>query len=299
MINAYPSNKKPILNADLFKTNPGWFLGAIAYRLLNLLIPKRLTFLLPKVLRIPLVPPGYSLPTSWMLPAPFPPGLSLPPGVWFPYGWVPGDPLPGGFMIDTLSFFPPGWMPGDPWPPGFFLPDGVFFPPSWKPGDFLPPGFLIDTSVYFEFLDPESPVPPPFVPPWDPGPVHPPPSPYPSDVWLERFDNTFWSPLSGSWNSSLKYWIPGGDNRLVLEASGSWPDSFRPSLMKVTYDSGLQIHLELFAKSPSPFNKICNNLSYISSGEQSLSFYNILPAQDLLTLICHMPYNCTNIEFFL
>jgi len=69
--------------------------------------------------------------------------------------------------------------------------------------------------------------------------------------------------------------------------------------MKVTFSLGFQIHLELFALTPSPFNKIVNNVSYTSSGEQALSFYNSSSDNDLETLVCHMPYNCTNIEFLL
>ena len=141
--------KKAALTQDLYKRDPVWFRAAIAYRLVRLLTPKRISRNLPRILRTPLLPPGVSFPVGWRLPSPFPPGLTLPPGVWFPPGWSPGDPLPPGYQIDTAVFFPPGWTVRDPLPPGLILPPGVTLAPGWGPGDPLPLGYEIDTSNYF------------------------------------------------------------------------------------------------------------------------------------------------------
>ena len=59
------------LDADCFRSHPGWAKQALAYRLVHLLTPKPLTKRLPKGLRLALIAPGVDLP----------PGLELPPGV--------------------------------------------------------------------------------------------------------------------------------------------------------------------------------------------------------------------------
>lgn len=257
MTNNAIEKRVPDLDPALYKQNPVWFRGAVAYRLLRLLTPKPLTRALPRVLRMPLLPPGVMLPSGWILGDPFPAGLTLPYGVWFPTGWLPGDPLPPGFIIDTSTFFPPGWLPGDPLPPGLTLPPGVTLPPGWRPGDLLPPGFNIDTSVFFPpgwkpgdplpdgtIPDPTIPpidgiIPPLYIPSWQPGPPHRPTGPTaPSIVWAwyyDFFDDTHyakaWPPHWQAYNLQWAVYADGNHPQWV--PIGTWYIGFRPSIIRI------------------------------------------------------------------
>lgn len=143
------SKKKVILSPELYKRNPLWFKGAIAYRLLRIMAPKPLTRRLPRVLRQPLLFPGYSFPPGWVLGDILPGGVVLPEGVFFPPGWIPGDPLPDGTVIDTSMYFPETWQPGDELPSSLVPPPVGTLPPEWLPGDKLPDGTIIDTDAVF------------------------------------------------------------------------------------------------------------------------------------------------------
>ncbi len=77
--------------------------------------------------------------------------------------------LPGKFR-EALAFpgsgFPPGWLPGDPWPDSPYFWDAV----NWPEGYYGPPGTFPPPAPP-EGL-PDGPLPPIFLPPFEPGPVH-------------------------------------------------------------------------------------------------------------------------------
>lgn len=251
--------KKPILTPELYAEYPLWFKGAIAYRLLRIMTPKPLTRRLPRVLRKPLLRPGFSFPPGWVLGDPLPPGLILPEGVFFPPGWKPGDPLPDGYLIDTALYFSQGWITGDPLPPSLTLPMGETLPPDWTPGDSLPDGSEIDTSTYFPQgwqpgdSDPDgyvppppsfsdipgitSPVPPTYISPSEPaGPITPPRTAL-GPAWNNNVDDTYWSPVNvSSWNSTLLRWDTSIHNP-DLRVTGTWASGYRPTKFRMNLTS--------------------------------------------------------------
>jgi hypothetical protein len=181
------ADKKPVLTPELYKKNPLWFKGAIAYRLLRILTPKPLTRRLPRILRRPLLFPGFTFPPGWVMGDIFPPGIILPEGVFFPPGWLPGDPLPDGTVIDTKAFFPDGWRHGDPLPPALVPPPIFSPPPGWTPTEPMPPVFDFPPGIDPppDWL-PGQPAPPVFVlpPGLEPPPGWLPGQPGPPIIWF-------------------------------------------------------------------------------------------------------------------
>ena len=318
-MNATQLKTKSDLDPNLYRDNPEWFRGAVAYRLLKLMTPKRISSRLPRVLQIPLLPPGLSLPKGYQLPDPFPAGLSLPPGTWFPPGWVPGNPLPDGYLIDTSLFFPDGWTYGDPLPPGLILSPGTYLPAGWETGDFLPADYFIDTALYFQdgwspgdpppgtsIPDPVYPpwipqpgdiTPPTYIFPWEPGPPNPNPSPQPGTNWTSMFNTDFWSPGIGSFNASQNRWEPGGEGRIELSPVGTWSNLFRPSMIRLTLSQTILISVDIYAIFETPMNKILEQPHYMSLAEQPIFFLSGSALDDIGTMVLELPFYLLNIEF--
>ena len=200
--------KKKVLDEEKWRRDPTWYRRCFALRLFYLLVGPAKLKRLPRVLRrlgaeIPpgwtpadpwppgdYMPPEIMFPPDWTPDDPMPPGVVIPPDVVFPPHWTPDDPMPPGVVIHPDVVFPPGWTPDDPMPPGVTIPPGVAFPPGWT---FAAPwpGGLIAWPGYGDDKPPDSPIPPIFIPPWEPGPPHPPVPPPPSG-WKVYFDDTRW-----------------------------------------------------------------------------------------------------------
>lgn len=134
-----------ILDKECFEQRPKWARQAFAYRLLHLLFPPEITRLLPRVLRLPLFPPGIEIPPEQILP-----DGSVAGPITLPEGEIPaGVIIPPGTVVYPWSLFPPGWTPYMDWPPG------IMPPPRWWPY------FWIDGTI-----------PPGYAQIWEPGPAH-------------------------------------------------------------------------------------------------------------------------------
>ena len=219
-----PANSKriPVLHPDLYKRNPLWFKGAIAYRLLRIMTPKPLTRRLPGILRRPLLQLGFAFPPGWVLGDILPPGLYLPVGVDFPPGWKPGDPLPDGAIIDTTMLFPDWWIPGDPVPDFVIVPLAAYFPPGWTTGDPLPDDLTLLTDVVFpdRWMPGDSPPPDIFIPPETKWPR----------TWLPG-DQIPTGIIQGGGSTMPKRWIPGDTlpGGTDIDTDKYFPPDFTPS----------------------------------------------------------------------
>jgi len=100
------------------------------------------------------MPSGPGVNTAEIVPAGWTAGDALPDGVSINAnmvdvaGWSAGDPMPSGPGVNTAAILPAGWSPTNP-PPAWFAPGGA--------GLQIPPGGAL---------------PPLFLPPFEPGPVH-------------------------------------------------------------------------------------------------------------------------------
>ena len=113
--------------------------------------------------------------------------------------------------------------------------------------------------------------------------------------WVQHFDDNDWTAVNGSWNGVE--WLPGGDSKLELAVAGTWADGYRPTTVRVTLSSGLQVHLEITAVSPAPLEMIYDNVSYTTGTEGTLGFDGVTSNDDIGTLEHDSAYHVTNIEF--
>jgi len=252
------------LTPECFAAFPEWAKLAFCYKLLHVLIPANISKRLPKGLfpgRIGpgailpagwdpppgvVVPPGYTVPERWIpftyfiLPEgmtweqvfppgwtagdPLPPGVTIDAGVVFPVGWSAGDALPAGVTISPGAVFPPGWTPGDPLPPGVTIDAGAIVPAGWSPTN-PPPNWFVPGGTPGPAIPPGGVLPPLYLAPWEPGPVH---RPYPSPAGgLSIWFSDFFTDLS-NWNivtySDASITIVDGKARLYANNAigGAW-----------------------------------------------------------------------------
>lgn len=157
------------LTPGCFSRYPAWSKQVLALRLLYLLVGPLGSYMLPRVHRTPLGPPGAGfLPDSSL-----PPGTVVPPGEVFPDGWTPEDTLPDGVTLTPETSVLPGTPPEDMPAPGTTPSPDVVFPPDWTPEDPLPDGvivppvFDVDTPYIPPAELPPELFPPGYNPAWD------------------------------------------------------------------------------------------------------------------------------------
>jgi hypothetical protein len=55
-------------------------------------------------------------------------------------------------------------------------------------------------------------------------------------AWVQKFDNTYWTAMIGSWDAVNSEWDSSGDS-LVLEVVGTWANNYNPSKVRITFTS--------------------------------------------------------------
>ena len=209
-----------VLTPECFEAYPEWAKQAFAYKLLNVLIPANITRRLPKGLFPGIIGPGTILPPGWIPP----PGVIVPPNYTVPPSWIPFTYfiLPEGMTWEQV--FPPGWTAGDPLPPGVTIDAGAIVPAGWSPTN-PPPNWFVPGGTPGPAIPPGGVLPPLYLAPWEPGPVH---RPYPSPAGgLSIWFSDFFTDLS-NWNivtySDASITIVDGKARLYANNAigGAW-----------------------------------------------------------------------------
>ena len=153
------------LSPSCFAAFPDWVKQALSYKLLQVLLPKKIMPALKAGLEIPLIGSGSTLPGGVELPQ----GSIIPPELSVPENWIPWFYFIFSTPEDPRTLFPIDWNPGDPLPFGVKLPEGYILPAGWIPTDPPNPVYLPGYNPF-----PLSPdiggAPPLFVQTWEGGP---------------------------------------------------------------------------------------------------------------------------------
>ena len=154
------------LSPSCFAAFPDWVKQALSYKLLQVLLPKKIMPALKAGLEIPLIGSGSTLPGGVELPQ----GSIIPPELSVPENWIPWFYFIFSTPEDPRTLFPIDWNPGDPLPFGVKLPEGYILPAGWIPTD-PPHPFYLPGYIPFPIFPDIGAVPPLFVKGWEPGPI--------------------------------------------------------------------------------------------------------------------------------
>lgn len=225
--------REEILPPELYRRDPEFFVKAMAYRLLFLLIPWPLTYLLPRELRgAPVksdfllapkdtLPEGvtwntyYIFPEDWTKEEPFPPGIVQEPGSVWPDDWVRGEPLPPGFDFDPSTIEPDGWNP-----------DNLAKETMLGYGGWGGPSLPLAKFNYLHWLTVNR------------KPYSSPPYP-PRERWKTYFSDTYWNPepFNGvmEWTGSRWHGKDNSTQYQGLRAKGTWANGYQPKQCKISW----------------------------------------------------------------
>lgn len=117
--------------------------------------------------------------------------------------------------------------------------------------------------------------------------------------WTAYFDNTRWTPVTGTWDG-VKW--NSVTNQIELSELGVWVDGFRPTKLRFNHTNPLPLTFGLFDKAGGGYT-IAGAVAYISGTEVTCTFQSGAAIHDIGSLArCYdsgaiNSFSITNIEF--
>lgn len=209
------------LSPSCYKAYPGWVERALAYKLLQIILPKQIISKIKSGLEVPLIGQGAILPNGVEVP----PGSIIPPDLSVPGNWPPWFNLKFHTSKDPRKVFPVGWTIKEPLPKGVEVNPGYVIPENWTPENPPHPVYLPGFNPFPNVSDFGA-SPPLYVGVWEPGPVTPPgpiiPHPEQEIILLSS---------QGPGNEAEN--IGDDDTRVAFAASVSVPDDSYITSIKI------------------------------------------------------------------